>query len=278
VNTLKTALLSLINIFFRKLTIEKIYAYLYTNHHNIYVRIKSKQYSFWYRSVDLDDLNMMCRENLKFWESNSREIFSILSLSSNTVFDIGSYTGIYALIAAKSNKKLKVSAFEPNPNLFSALEKNLKLNRIRNVKSEQMALDNQPGEAYLYLNHDIHTSIGSLIQSSTAGKKVLVRKTTLDIYCENHSVNSIDLIKIDVEGYEANVLQGGSSIIKKSSPIILMESLTQVTLEKQFELLSELGYLRPLQVNGDGFDLNNWLWFTDSHKEKIEQIRHLLVN
>ena len=277
-NTLKTALLSLINIFFRKLTIEKIYAHLYTSHHNIYVRIISTRYSFWYRSVDFDDLNMMCRENLKFWESKSREIFSILSLSSNTVFDIGSYTGIYALIAAKSNKKLKVSAFEPNPDLFSALEKNLKLNRIRNVKSEQMALDNQPGEAYLYLNHDIHTSIGSLIQSSTAGKKVLVRKTTLDIYCENHSVNSIDLIKIDVEGYEANVLQGGLSIIKKSSPIILMESLTQETLEKQFELLNELGYLRPLQVNGDGFDLNNWLWFTVSHRDKVKQISHLLIN
>ena len=277
-NTLKTALLSLINIFFRKLTIEKIYAYLYTNHHNIYVRIKSKQYSFWYRSVDFDDLNMMCRENLKFWESKSREIFSILSLSSNTVFDIGSYTGVYTLVAAKSNRKLKVSAFEPNPDLFSALEKNLKLNRIRNVKSEQMALDNQPGEAYLYLNHDIHTSIGSLIQSSTAGKKVLVRKTTLDIYCENHSVNSIDLIKIDVEGYETNVLQGGSSIIKKSSPIILMESLTHETLEKQFELLSELGYLRPLQVNGDGFDLNNWLWFTESHRDKVKQISHLLIS
>ena len=277
-NTLKTALLSFINIFFRKLTIEKIYAHLYTSHHNIYVRIRSKQYSFWYRSVDFDDLNMMCRENLKFWESKSREIFSILSLSSNTVFDIGSYTGVYALVAAKSNKNLKVSAFEPNPDLFSALEKNLKLNRIRNVKSEQMALDNQPGEAYLYLNHDIHTSIGSLIQSSTAGKKVLVSKTTLDIYCENHSVNSIDLIKIDVEGYETNVLQGGSSIIKKSSPIILMESFTQETLEKQFELLSELGYLRPLQVNGDGFDLNNWLWFTESHRDKVKQISHLLIS
>ena len=258
-NTLKTALLSLINIFFRKLTIEKIYASLYTRHHNIYVRIKSRQYSFWYRSVDFDDLNMMCRENLKFWESKSREIFSILSLSSNTVFDIGSYTGVYALVAAKSNKKLKVSAFEPNPDLFSALEKNLKLNRIRNVKSEQMALDDQPGEAYLYLNHDIHTSIGSLIQSSKAGKKVLVRKTTLDIYCENHSISSIDLMKIDVEGYETNVLQGGSSIIKKSSPIILMESLNQETLEKQFALLSKWGYLKPLQVNGDGYDLNNWL-------------------
>jgi len=257
---------------------EKIYAYLYTNRHNIYVRIKSKQYSFWYRSVDFDDLNMMCRENLKFWESKSREIFSILSLSSNTVFDIGSYTGVYALVAAKSNRKLKVSAFEPNPDLFSALEKNLKLNRIRNVKSEQMALDDQPGEAYLYLNHDIQTSIGSLIQSSTAGKKVLVRKTTLDSYCENYSINSVDLIKIDVEGYETNVLQGGSSIIKKSSPIILMESLNQETLEKQFALLSKLGYLKPLQVNGDGFDLNNWLWFTESHRDRVKQVSHLLIS
>ena len=257
---------------------EKIYAYLYTSHHNIYVRIKSKQYSFWYRSVDFDDLNMMCRENLKFWESKSREIFSILSLSSNTVFDIGSYTGVYALVAAKSNRKLEVNAFEPNPDLFSALEKNLKLNRIRNVKSEQMALDDQPGEAYLYLNHDIHTSIGSLIQSSTAGKKVLVRKTTLDIYCENYSISSVDLIKIDVEGYETNVLQGGSSIIKKSSPIILMESLNQESLEKQFALLSKLGYLKPLQVNGDGFDLNNWLWFTESHRDRVKQVSHLLIS
>jgi FkbM family methyltransferase len=278
VNTLKTALLSLINIFFRKLTIEKIYASLYTRHHNIYVRIKSRQYSFWYRSVDFDDLNMMCRENLKFWESKSREIFSLLSLSSNTVFDIGSYTGVYALVAAKSNKKLNISAFEPNPDLFSALEKNLKLNRIRNVKSEQMALDDKPGEAYLYLNHDIHTSIGSLIQSSTAGKKVLVRKTTLDIYCKNNLINSIDLMKIDVEGYETNVIQGGLSIIKISSPIILMESLTQETLEKQFKLLSSLGYLQPLQVNGDGYDSNNWLWFAESNKSKVKQISHLLIS
>ena len=277
-NTLKTALLSLINILFKKLTIEKIYASLYTRHHNIYVRIKSRQYSFWYRSVDFDDLNMMCRENLESWESKSREIFSVLSISSNTVFDIGSYTGVYALVAAKSNKKLNISAFEPNPELFSALEKNLKLNRIRNVKSEQMALDNQPGEAYLYLNHDIYTSIGSLIQSATAGKKVLVRKTTLDIYCKNYSINSIDLMKIDVEGYETYVIQGGLSIIKKSSPIILMESLTQETLEKQFDLLSKLGYLKPLQVNGDGFDLNNWLWFTESHRHKVKLISHLLIS
>jgi FkbM family methyltransferase len=275
-NVVKTALLSLINIIFKKLTIEKVYTKLYTKPCNIYVRIKSNQYSFWYRSVDFDDLNMMCRENLKFWESKSREIFSTLSLYSNTVFDIGSYTGIYALVAAKSNNQLKVYAFEPNPNLFPALEKNLKLNRIGNVKSEQMALDKEPGESYLYLNHETHTSISSLVQSSSAGNKFLVNKTTLDIYCAKNSINCIDLMKIDVEGYETNILQGGLSMIMNSSPIILMESLSQKTLEIQYELLHKLGYLSPLRVNGDGFDLNNWLWFTESHKDKVKLVSHLL--
>ena len=277
-NVLKTALLSLINIFFKKLTIEKIYANLYTKHHNIYVKINSKQYSFWYRSVDFDDLNMMCRENLKYWESNSREIFAILSLSSRTVFDIGSYTGIYALVAAKSNNKVNVFAFEPNPDLFSALQKNLKLNRIKNSRLEQLALDLKSGSAYLYLNHDVYTSIGSLIQTSSADKKILVNKTTLDDYCKTHSIDHIDLMKIDVEGFETNILQGGLSIIEKSHPIILMEALNKESLEKQFAVLSTLGYLSPLQVNGDGYDLNNWLWFTEVQKDKVKQISHLLFN
>ena len=66
--------------------------------------------------------------------------------------------------------------------------------------------------------------------------------------------------------------------IKKSIPIILMESLNQETLEKQLDLLSKLRYLKPLQVNGDGFDLNNWLWFTESHRDKVKQISHLLIS
>ena len=60
----------------KKLFVERIYKKIYIDPHNIYVRIHAKNYSFWYRSVAYDDLNMMCRENLKFWESSSREIFS----------------------------------------------------------------------------------------------------------------------------------------------------------------------------------------------------------
>ena len=168
-----------------------MFHFLYLKPHNIYVRIYSKYYSFWYRSVDFDDLNMMCRENLKYWESSSREIFAILSRSSKTVVDIGSYTGIYALVATKSNKKLRVIAFEPNSDSFSALKQNIKINNIKNCVIEPFALASESGQAYLYLNHDVHTSIGSLIQTSSAGKKMLVNKTTLDLYCENEKIENI---------------------------------------------------------------------------------------
>jgi FkbM family methyltransferase len=261
---------------FKKLKVEKVFHFLYLKPHNIYVRIYSNNYSFWYRSVDFDDLNMMCRENLKYWESSSREIFSILSRSANAVVDIGSYTGIYALVAVKSNAKLKVIAFEPNPDLFSALRQNIKINSVKNCAIEPFALDSEPGQAFLYLNHDVHTSIGSLIQSSSAGKKILVNKTTLDIYCENEKIENIDLMKIDAEGYELNILQGSKFIIGNSVPIILMESLSKESLASQYDFLSKLGYLEPIRVNGDGYDNNNWIWFAEKHRDKIKLIQHLL--
>jgi FkbM family methyltransferase len=272
-----TITLSLINLIFKKLTIEKIYKKLYINPHNIFVRIKSKHYSFLYRSVDFDDLNMMSRENLKYWESSSREVFSELSKESNTVFDIGAYTGIYSLIAAKSNKNLRVFSFEPNPELFNALTKNIKNNFASRCNLQQFALDKVSGNDYLYLNHDVYSSVGSLIETLPGQKKILIEKTTLDKFCQEKSIERIDLMKIDVEGFEVNVLEGGRTILSASTPLILMESLNNKSLEIQYEFLSSIDYLRPLQIKGDGYDRNNWLWFTKKHKSKILKLKNLLV-
>jgi FkbM family methyltransferase len=271
-----TLALTFVNFFFKKLSIEKIYKKLYLDHHNIYVQIKGTRYSFTYRSVDYDDLNMMCRENLKYWESGSREIFSILSLTSKCAVDIGSYTGVYTLVAAKTNRKIHTISFEPNPDLYLALEKNVRINRLKNFNLEQSALDKETGSAILYLNHDQHTSIGSLIKSSSAGRQIRVNKTTLDTYCQENKIDFIDLIKIDAEGYEINILEGSKFTLQKNSPIILMEALTASSLESQYLYLTRFGYLRPLQVKGDGFDKNNWLWFTQENLDKVDQVSDFL--
>ena len=271
-----TLLLSFVNFFFKKLSIESLYKKLYLDHHNIYVKIKGTRYTFIYRSVDYDDLNMMCRENLKYWESSSREIFSILSLTSECAVDIGSYTGVYTLVASKTNKKIHTISFEPNPDLYAALEKNFKINRLKNFKLEQVALDKEIGTAVLYLNHDQHTSVGSLIKSSSAGKQIKVNRTTLDAYCQENKIDFIDLIKIDAEGNEINILEGSKITLEKYSPVILMEALSASSLESQYVSLNQFGYLRPLQVKGDGFDKNNWIWFTEKNSVRVDRVLHLL--
>ena len=268
--------MSLVNFFIKKLSIENLYKKLYLNHHNIYVKIKGTRYSFIYRSVDYDDLNMMCRENLKYWESSSREIFSTLSLNARCVVDIGSYTGVYTLVAAKTNKKIQTISFEPNPDLYIALENNVRINRLKNSKLERWALDKEIGPATLYLNHSQHTSLGSLIKSSSAGKQIKVNKTTLDSYFQENKVDFIDLMKIDAEGYEINILEGSKVTLEKHSPIILMEALTASLLESQYHFLKQFGYLRPAQVKGDGFDKNNWLWFSQKNSAVVDQVSHLL--
>ena len=255
-----------------KLKFEKYYKKFYIEPHNIYVRIKSENYSFIYRSSDYDDLNMMCRENLAFWESKSRKIFSQLSKTTNVVFDIGSYSGIYTLLAAKSNNDVKTYSFEPNPELFKVLSKNIKINRLKNSKIETLALDENEGVATLYINHERFSSAASLKKNSNQGASFQVKKTTLDSFVASEKITTIDLMKIDVEGYEINVLKGSLKSLTDFQPIILMESLSKESLLEQKSYLTKFGYQTPIQIQGDGFDLNNWLWFAEKDASKVKSV------
>lgn len=273
-----TLFISLINLMLPKLKFEKYYKKFYIEAHNIYVRIKSENYSFIYRSSDYDDLNMMFRENLAFWESKSRKIFSQLSKTSNVVFDIGSYSGIYTLLAAKSNDDVKTYSFEPNPELFKVLSKNIKINRLKNSKIEALAFDENEGVATLYINHEINTSVASLINNSNKGGSFQVTKTTLDSFVTREKITTIDLMKIDVEGYEINVLKGSLKSLTDFQPIILMESLSKESLLEQKSFLTKFGYQTPIQIQGDGFDLNNWIWLAEKDALKVKSVIDFSVN
>jgi FkbM family methyltransferase len=255
-----------------KLKFEKYYKKFYIEPHNIYVRIKSENYSFIYRSSDYDDLNMMCRENLAFWESKSRKIFSQLSKTSNVIFDIGSYSGIYTLLSAKSNEDVKTYSFEPNPELFKVLSKNIKLNRLKNSKILELALGENEGNETLYINHERFSSSASLKKNSNEGASFKVKKITLDSFVTQEKITTIDLMKIDVEEYEINVLRGASESLSNFHPIILMESLSQDSLSEQKSFLTKFGYQNPIQIQGDGYDLNNWLWFAEKDTFRVKSV------
>jgi FkbM family methyltransferase len=275
--TVKTIFLSFINFIAPKLIFEKIYRYLYIKNHNIYVRIKNPEYKFLYRSPIFDDLNMMSRENLEFWEHNSREIFSLIAKQSTVIFDVGAYTGIYTLISGKANSKAKIYSFEPNPLLFEALKKNVKINRIsKRCILVNSALSNSTEERFLFQNAEFHTSQFSLNEYTKDSKKIKVSTIELDIFSEEQNLENLDLMKIDAEGFEENIIFGGLKTLAKFHPIILMEALTDKELNIQKELLKDIGYTSLFRIKGNEFDSRNYLWVS-ANSDRSETLEKVLA-
>lgn len=174
------------------------------------------------------------------------------------VFDIGANIGSHTLPLAKSvGGQGKVYAIEPVPWAIDKLRKNLALNHFNNVQIFPIALSDYVDEnAEFSLRASFKTTSvkpvnedGSLNENWwNACEKISVRVDTLDNLVEKERIPRIDVIKLDVDGFEAKVLRGARVIIKKFSPSIVMEIAPDWlndrgdSVEEIIEMLSKLGY------------------------------------
>lgn len=140
-------------------------------------------------------------------------------------FDVGSNVGCYSLfVAQKIGPTGCVYAFEPDPNCFDKLKRNVELNYYDDIKAKMVAVSNSRGEAALHKNarKNINQAQSALAKLSSHEKRVKVRKITIDDFVEKESVAKIDVLKIDAQGGEMNVLDGGIKTIRKYMPKILV--------------------------------------------------------
>lgn len=121
------------------------------------------------------------------------------------VFDVGANIGYYTLLTSPLvGPTGSVYAFEPSSYAFNKLTRAVKENRLTNVRTFKLALGAQEGE--LELSPCIegnHTP--NLLEGG--GEKIHV--TTLDSFVREHSIQRIDFLKMDVEGFEPFVVEGG---------------------------------------------------------------------
>ena len=216
------------------------------------------KYSYFTNSID--DLRYSCRSNFLEWEFVSRHFFVSIASECGFIIDIGAYTGVYSIEAAIINDKCIVNSFEPNPKIFQNLQKNIDANKLeKRVKISQSALGKINGTSKLYLpSNNNSTSI-----ATTKIKSLKYFKVPMSSLDHLYSSNYIDLIKIDVEGYESEVFLGGQNVLDKFKPIILAEALTKNELRNQQLILSKYGYKDPIQVYPDSkSDSRNYIWFS----------------
>jgi len=176
----------------------------------------------------------------KGWENTSLEIWNYFAESDNgLVLDIGSYSGIYSLIAA-FNKKNKVLAFDIQKECIEKINKNITLNKFSNIKCHQFGFADKNEVLQFHFNEssDVMTSVASLIKSKNHNSvaEVMVRKGD-DLLSELAKGEAVKLIKIDVEGVEQSVIKGMQKTIERDKPNMLIEINKRLQVNDVIKLL-----------------------------------------
>jgi FkbM family methyltransferase len=165
------------------------------------------------------------------------------------IIDAGANIGFLSLNFAKYCPDGFIYSFEPDSETFSQLSANLSCNPFSNIKIFKQALGEFPEQKTLYkiyVNNPGANRILSSINSPHYGSES-VDVTTLDIFCDNEKIKKVDLIKIDVEGFELFVLKGGKNLIERWRPVLFIE-LVEENLQQQN--CSALGLLEYIEAIG----------------------------
>ena len=153
-----------------------------------------------------------------------------LDLSGHTIYDIGGYEGVFTLFFARAvGERGRVITFEPHPENYHKIRKNVEHNKFDNVMVSQIALGKTKGKAILASRHSdygtasLHDAIKVQILRENRAKTFSVAVESLDAQINNNNLPEPDFVKIDVEGLEYDVLLGMSETIKRYKPKLFIE-------------------------------------------------------
>ena len=162
------------------------------------------------------------------YEEGTLWVFSQLLRPGDTFVDIGANIGLMSMHAAQLvGREGAVYSFEPMPEVFAQLQANIALNGIKHVFAVPLALGSAAADLPIFAHPEINLGSSSLLAEDRHPNHV-VKVSTLD-ECANVFIRRpIRLIKIDVEGWELEVLRGATGILAgDDKPILCVECSQQ---------------------------------------------------
>lgn len=190
--------------------------------------------------------------------SHTKDVNRILGSHVGCVFDVGANVGQSAVQFARAFPGATVYCFEPDTDSFEALTD--RTASYTQIKAFRIALGERRGSATLFVNRSRDTN--SLLPSSPDAAPYLaepdvletiasreVPVTTIDEFCATQNVRQIDLLKLDVQGYELHVLAGAGEMIRRRSVSVVYVEVSfvpyyvgQPLFPDIYNKLFELGY------------------------------------
>jgi len=174
-------------------------------------------------------------ESARYHISNSiaklARLAALIPPGTRYVLDVGAHSGLFAKLAVMMHSGLKVLAFEPHP----GLRETLRANADPRVEVYEAAVSDAEGESTLFINPR-STQTSSLIQESAATFAPVAellpsacKVIALDTFLGSAGIEGAEVLKIDVQGFEARVLRGAEKTIKHAKLLLLESSFLELS-------------------------------------------------
>jgi FkbM family methyltransferase len=150
--------------------------------------------------------------------------FTLSQLCAGSVFvDVGANIGVFSLpVAQKVGSRGCVLAIEPSPSVFPYLKWNITLNGLSNVRLRQCAAFDRDSETLPFYEAPAdHFGMGALA-AQFHSKPAPVPVQTLDRILDEEQIRRVNLLKVDVEGFEAAVFRGAEQLLTGDDPPLII--------------------------------------------------------
>ncbi len=250
---LKSILLNTVRLFWKirfleailvKLTTNKIYGAAVTKlppNHYQYKKGSLRKFQIKGINYELDISDIMGWYVYFGFKDKARIKLYSLVKKNDVIFDVGANIGETTLnFAKKTGENGKIHSFEPDPINYISVEKNIRINDFNNILLNPFGLGNEEGKFKIYTVDENNRGMNRIVNSTdNISNHREITITRIDDYVKNNNIKTINLIKIDVEGFEFNVLKGALEVLNKFHPILFIE-LDNQNLKDQGSSANEL--------------------------------------
>jgi len=184
------------------------------------------------------DLSRWMLKHLKPWDYDSILIIKNILNNSKTLFlDCGSNFGSYSIVISSLCKKTKVISFDASKKMVYRLKENMNLNCLKNIEVYNIGIGKKKSSQFFDDNDENFNNYGSY-KFVKKNNKNTVNLISLDSFLKNIDLKRYKkiIIKLDLEGYEFEALQGLKNTIKKFKPIIFLEISKMLLNHKDFSI------------------------------------------
>jgi len=264
------------------------------------INVASMQISRFFQKLNIDgyfkgrQLSQVWRKEYKVMEDEMLVLDKLLT-DNCVIFDIGANIGEFSFFVSTIAKKGRIYSFEPQKEVYNICKTALR--KLHNVHVYNYAISNYCGDKTIYIpiiNDKLSFKEASLdphfndysgpsrVKKSDRSMCESIKTITLDKFCIDNNICSLDFIKIDTEGHEKEVIQGALNILSEKRPFLLIEIFPYVYtghFEEVTGLLRELKYVGyvlskenfiicPLNENTTNYSKGHNYFFIPEEKEK----------